>query len=76
MSKKKPSVHNGAAYPWMRPVWVRIAIVLVCAVWTGVETYFGDRLWSMVAAGVTGYGIWTFFITWQDDPAEEDSENA
>lgn len=34
--------------PALRPLWVRVAIVVVCACWTIVEIMLGEVFWTMI----------------------------
>ena len=55
-------------HPFYKPLWRRIAIVLVIAFWLGVEIWQGGSgLWLMLAVGMLAYAIITFFVTWPRD---------
>lgn len=58
--------NRGQAF--FRPLWRRIAIVAVCAGWTVLEWVSGQQGWAAIAAAVTAYGAWSFFIAWKDPP--------
>lgn len=55
-------------HPFFRPLWRRVAIVAVCAVWTAMEWAAESQMWSMIALGFTAYAIWQFFYLYK--PAE------
>jgi hypothetical protein len=48
-------------HPFFRPLWRRIAVTAVCAVWTAVEFAASSPFWGVIALGFTGYAIWQFF---------------
>lgn len=39
-------------HPSFRPVWVRVAVVLVCFVWGLVELSTGAMLWAVIFLGL------------------------
>ena len=59
-------------HPFFRPLWRRVAIVAVTAIWSGVEWYHGEQVWGMLTLAICVYSIWTFLITYprQADGAE------
>lgn len=52
-------------HPFFRPLWRRIAVVVVCAAWTVLEFVTGTPLWGMMALAFTAYGAWTFLIAYK-----------
>jgi len=43
-------------HPFYRPLWVRLLIVAVCAMWTTVEFYVNlETTWGMIFLAVTAY---------------------
>ncbi|BDA82602.1 hypothetical protein Sa4125_01440 [Aureimonas sp. SA4125] len=57
-------------HPFFRPLWRRIAIVVVTGIWCGVELWHGDQLWVILTLAVFIYSLWTFFITYPKQPRE------
>ncbi len=54
----------GNGLNWFRPMWRRVAIVAICAIWSGWEWFSNqDQFWGTLTLALTGYAIWTFFIT-------------
>jgi len=47
---------------FFRPLWRRIAVVVVCTVWAGLELWHGDVTWIAIAVGFTAYAIWAFLL--------------
>lgn len=55
-------------HPFYKPLWVRIAVVVVCAAWSAFEIYTGNSgMFTAIAVGALAYAIYTFFITWPKD---------
>ena len=53
------------AHPFYQPLWRRVAIVSVCAVWFAVELYFlGDPLFIPIAGALAAYSAWVLLIKW------------
>ena len=55
-------------HPFFRPLWRRIAIVLVCVAWTVWENFYGDQLWFTMAAGMTIYGAYVYLWAYRAPP--------
>jgi hypothetical protein len=52
-------------HAFFQPLWRRIVIVGLVAVWLGFEViYTKDTLWMSVATVMLIYGIWSFFLNW------------
>lgn len=66
---ERPRTYEQAS-PFYRPLWVRVAITAFVAAWFAVETYYGNSLWSAIAALMFGYAIWTFFLSWPKTPPD------
>jgi hypothetical protein len=47
---------------WMRPLWVRLLLCVVPAVWAAFEMYHGNDMWALMFAIVAGYGFWAHII--------------
>jgi hypothetical protein len=69
-------VNRDAGNPWLRPLWRRIAVVAVCAIWTLLEVWSGDGLWTTIAGAMTAYGAWIYLINWQDPKEKADAQAA
>ena len=68
---------NEQKHPFYKPLWVRVAIVASIVLWLGFEIWqanagAGSGLWLAIAAGMLGYAVYTFFITWPKDAPEDD----
>ncbi|MEM9975084.1 MAG: hypothetical protein AAF771_12965 [Pseudomonadota bacterium] len=59
--------------PFFRPLWRRLAIVAVCAVWLGFELLAGSLGWAAFVAAVTAFLAYEFFIAF--DPAHYTDED-
>jgi hypothetical protein len=58
-----------AQHPFFRPLWRRIAIVVVCLGWAGLEFWSSQPFWGTIALGMAGYGAWSFLLNYKE-PAE------
>jgi len=45
-------------HPFYRPLWRRIAIVAVCAIWAGVEASRGAYGWAAFFGAIAAYSAW------------------
>ncbi|MDI7860755.1 hypothetical protein MRS76_02200 [Rhizobiaceae bacterium n13] len=57
-------------HPFYRPLWVRVAIVAVCAGWTLVEIYAGEPFWAMLVGAVAVYSAYALLLTFKPAPPE------
>ena len=69
---------NEQKHPVYKPLWVRVALVVSIALWLGFEIWQasaggGSGLWLALAAGMLGYAVYTFFITWPKDGPGDDA---
>ena len=55
-------------HPFYRPLWVRVAIVAVCAGWTLVEIYAGEPFWAMLVGAVAVYSAYALLLTFKPAP--------
>lgn len=56
---------------WFRPLWRRIAVLVVCLIWVGFEAWHGEQLWILISGGLTAYAVWNFFITFDKQLKEK-----
>ena len=61
---------------FFRPLWRRVAVTVVCAVWAGLEIHGRDTTWIAVSVGFTAYAVWSFFIRFPKDVALADAAAA
>ncbi len=59
--------------PFFRPLWRRIATVVVVAGWTIMEIVNGNPAWAVLAGGIGAYLIWQFFVVF--DPPQDNGTN-
>jgi hypothetical protein len=65
---------NENQHPFYKPLWRRVAIVAVVALWLGFELWQqSDALWVAIAAGMLFYAVYTFFIRWPKDDGSPQS---
>lgn len=57
-------------HPFFRPLWRRVAVVVVCMAWSIFEFATGAPFWGTIAAGFAIYAVWQFFYLYKPvDPA-------
>ncbi|AFL53313.1 uncharacterized membrane protein YuzA (DUF378 family) [Sinorhizobium fredii] len=62
-------------HPFYRPLWIRLLIVALCAVWTAVEFYGGQTMWATIFLVVTTYAGAALLIFYKPkQPDEKGSE--
>lgn len=54
------------AHPFYKPLWRRIAIAIVVALWLGFEVYMGNPMWIAIVGAVLAYSVWVLLIDWKD----------
>ena len=54
--------------PFYRPLWRRVVITAVVALWLAFEIYNQSGLWIGIAAAMLCYALWTFFLSWPKTP--------
>ncbi|GHA36588.1 hypothetical protein GCM10007989_35890 [Devosia pacifica] len=58
---------------WLRPLWLRIILTAVIAVWCGWEWFGGEPLWGVLTAGMLAYAIYTLFIAFPKETPPDDT---
>ncbi|MBZ9938337.1 DUF3329 domain-containing protein [Mesorhizobium sp. BR1-1-16] len=54
------------------PLWRRVAMVALIAVWFGYEALFiRDPLWMVIVGGMLAYAAWTYLIRWDGSAPPE-----
>jgi len=62
-------------HPFYRPLWRRLLLVGVCAVWTGVEFYNNEQTWGTIFLVVTAYAFANLILFFKpSDPAAKPPE--
>ncbi|MGR3662638.1 MAG: DUF3329 domain-containing protein [Paracoccaceae bacterium] len=59
----------GLQKPFFRPVWRRVAIVVICLAWGTFEYLGGYPAWGVLFIAIGIYSGWTFFFDFH--PPEE-----
>ena len=55
-------------HPMLRPLWVRILLVAICAGWAGFEFTSGSSAWGAAFLALGAYAAWAFFLAPADAP--------
>lgn len=64
-------------HPFYRPLWRRVLLVAVCAIWTGVEFYNNEQTWGTIFLVVTAYVFANLILFFKpSDPAPKPPEEA
>ena len=59
--------------PFFRPLWLRVAIVVVCLGWALVELIGNSPGWALLFGAAGVYAGYSFFVVWS--PREEDDDD-
>ena len=60
--------------PWFKPLWRRVLVVAIIAVWSGWEWFYnGDQFWGMITLAALAYGVWVFFINFENELKKDDN---
>ncbi len=52
---------------FFKPLWRRVAVTGVCAIWSAIELANGNTLWGGLAGAAAAYAAWNFFVVWEAD---------
>jgi hypothetical protein len=50
-------------HPFFRPLWLRVAIVVVCLGWAVFEFAGGSAFWGILFGALGVYSAYRFFVT-------------
>lgn len=51
------------SHPWYLPLYRRIGVVLVCALWFGMEAWTQNPFWMILAGSATALTVWKLLLT-------------
>lgn len=60
-------------HPFFRPLWRRIAVVVLCLGWAVLEFISGTPFWGILFGGIGLYCVWGFFFAFNPDAPRNDS---
>lgn len=60
-------------HPAFRPLWRRVAVVLVCFGWGIVEVVTGNPFWATIFLGLGAYCCYAFFVAFNPRSDEKDT---
>ena len=53
---------------WFRPLWRRVAVTAVVALWFGYESLFShEQMWIGITGVALVYCVWNFFLRFPKD---------
>jgi hypothetical protein len=61
-------------HPFYRPLWIRLVIVTVLAVWAVMEYAYGSTLFLTIVSALLVYCVWAFLLTYPD-PSDTDKSS-
>lgn len=61
-----------SGHPFFRPLWRRVAVVLVCLGWGLFEFVSGSPFWGMLFTGAGAYAAWELLIAYAPDETEKE----
>ena len=53
---------------WLRPLPVRLAVVLAPAAWAGFEAWLGNTEWAVMVGAAAAWGVWTLLARFEPGP--------
>ncbi|TKT82544.1 hypothetical protein [Aquamicrobium sp. LC103] len=63
-----------ASHPFFRPLWRRVAVVVVCLGWGLFEFASGAPLWGTLFVGAGLYSAWALLIAFKPEPDVEERD--
>lgn len=52
---------------WFRPLWLRLVVTGLVAVWFLWETFWNqDQMWMIITGAALAYAVWNLFIKYDD----------
>ncbi len=58
---------------FFKPLWRRIAVLVVLLAWLAWEWSNGDSYWGVIVAGAIVYFVWAYLITFTAAPSPVDA---
>jgi hypothetical protein len=52
---------------WMKPLWVRLLLVVLPAAWAIFEALYGEQIWAVMFAIAAVWGLWTLIIKFDSE---------
>jgi len=51
-------------HPWLRPLWRRIALIVVCAGWVAFEAWIEPgSFWFWMFVAIAAWGVWELLLS-------------
>ncbi len=68
MSDKPDEKPRLLTMPWFKPLYRRVILVGGIALWCLWEwLYNHDQFWGLITLAALAYGVWTFFINFDNE---------
>jgi hypothetical protein len=72
---KKPGLFTMG---WFKPLYRRVIVVVVIAAWSTFEWFINQnpdhQFWGALTLAALAYGIWTFFINFENELKKTDGK--
>ena len=60
--KRRPHPALDLRHPFFTPLWRRVVVVGILAIWTVIEITQGDPFWALLVGGIATYATYVFFF--------------
>jgi hypothetical protein len=61
---------------WFRPLWLRLLVTGLVAVWFGWEALFTrDPMWMLITGAALAYAVWNLFIKFDEKIGKTDTKD-
>jgi len=64
-----------SSHPFFDPLWRRIALVVFCLCWSGVEFYFANTMWGYLILAIAVYAGWAYLLTYKKSDQSANAPN-
>lgn len=55
---------SNTSHPFLDPLWRRIVLIAVCAVWAIIEFMNGNMFWFSMVGALTVYGAYSYLYAY------------
>lgn len=67
---KKPGL---LTLPWFRPLYRRVILIAIVVAWCAWDWFYThDGFWQLITLAALGYGVWIFFINFENELKKAD----
>ena len=51
---------------WMKPLWVRLLLVVLPGAWAIVEFVNGQGMWAVLFGAAAAWGLWSLILKYEE----------